>query len=146
MEENFVPFPLQDTCNFSLNRYRGKNRFLPLIPGLARPAVYSKAAVEAGKEATLAMLDIHEKMMRDRKGTWLVGEHMTLADLFVAVYLARGMEYVLDAEWRAAHPASLKHFEMVAQWKPMKEAGPDFRMVERETPNADPYNVETGTN
>ncbi|KAK2603422.1 hypothetical protein QQS21_004372 [Conoideocrella luteorostrata] len=111
--------------------------FLPLIPGLARPAPYNKAAVETGKEATIAILDIHEKMMQRKE--YLVGDHITLADIFVAIYLSRGMERVLDAEWRARHPESMRHFNMVANWGPVKQAVPHFTFIEKESPNVDPY-------
>lgn len=112
-------------------------RFLPLIPRLARPAPYDKAAVDAGKAATLALLDEHEAAIQDKD--FLVGGNLTLADIFVAIYISRGLEWVLDAEWWRQHPATMKHFERVASWEHCKAIVPAFKQVDVEEPNADPY-------
>ncbi|OAA80333.1 Glutathione S-transferase, protein [Akanthomyces lecanii RCEF 1005] len=111
--------------------------FLPLIPGLARPAPYDKAAVDAGKAATLAFLDEHEAAIKDKE--FLVGDGFTLADIFVAIYISRGLEWVLGAEWRRRHPATMKHFERVTSWEHCKAIVPEFKQVEVEVPNANPY-------
>ncbi|OAA58199.1 Glutathione S-transferase, protein [Cordyceps fumosorosea ARSEF 2679] len=111
--------------------------FLPLIPGLARPAPYDHAAVEAGKAATLAFLDKHEAAVKDK--TFLVGDGFTLADIFVAVYVSRGLEWILGAEWRATHPATMRHFRMVADWEHCRAVVPEFKQVDVEVPNVDPY-------
>ncbi|OAQ98768.1 hypothetical protein LLEC1_06229 [Akanthomyces lecanii] len=55
--------------------------------GLARPAPCDKAAAEAGKAATLALLDESEAAIKDSK--FLVGESFTIADIFV---ISRGLE------------------------------------------------------
>ncbi|KAG6009343.1 hypothetical protein E4U21_002651 [Claviceps maximensis] len=112
--------------------------FLPLIPNLSRPAPYNKLHVETGKAESLAMLDTLERLMSSKK-PHLVGEKMTLADIFVAVMLSRGLESVLDATWRKEHPNCMKHFEMVRAWPPMQDVVPDFALIEKETPNIDPY-------
>ncbi len=112
-------------------------RFLPLIPGLVRPAPYDKAAVDAGKAATLAFLDRHEAAIKNKE--FLVGDGITLADLFVAIYIARGLEWVLGAEWRQQHPATMKHFERVADWEHCKAIVPVFKQVDVEVPNVNPY-------
>lgn len=112
-------------------------RFLPLIPGLKRPAPFDKAAVEAGKAATLAFLDKHEARMQDVE--YLVGDGITLADIFVALYVSRGMEWVLGKEWRETHPNTMKHFERVASWEFTKAVVPEFKKVDEEVPIANPY-------
>ncbi|ATY61574.1 glutathione-S-transferase GST [Cordyceps militaris] len=111
--------------------------FLPLIPGLARPAPYDKAAIEAGKVATLAFLDQHEAAMKDKE--FLVGNGFTLADIFVAIYISRGLEWILGAEWRQQHPATMKHFCKVADWEHCKAIVPVFKQVDVEVPNVNPY-------
>ncbi|KAK2016248.1 hypothetical protein LZ32DRAFT_689245 [Colletotrichum eremochloae] len=63
---------------------------LPLIPNWCRPASYDNKAVEAGKKSSLAMLETLEAAIGDRE--YLVGEATTLADIFVAVVLSRGLE------------------------------------------------------
>ncbi|KAM3565183.1 hypothetical protein ARSEF4850_001492 [Beauveria asiatica] len=111
--------------------------FLPLIPGLARPAPYDKAAVEAGKAATLAFLDNHEAAIKDNK--FLVGNDFTLADIFVAIYISRGLEWILGAEWRRQHPATMQHFNLVANWEHCKAVVPVFKQVDVEVANVNPY-------
>ncbi|PMB66771.1 Elongation factor 1-gamma 1 [Beauveria bassiana] len=108
--------------------------FLPLIPGLARPAPYDQAAVEAGKAATLAFLDNHEAAIKDKK--FLVGNDFTLADIFVAVYISRGLEWILGDEWRRQHPATMKHFDLVANWEHCKAVVPVFKQVDVEVANS----------
>ncbi|KAG5927432.1 hypothetical protein E4U42_002267 [Claviceps africana] len=114
--------------------------FLPLIPNVSRPAPYDKAGVEAGKADSLAMLNTLEDLLSDK--THLVGEQMTLADIFVAVVLSRGLEWVLGAAWRSAHPHCMRHFEMVAGWDPVREVAPHFALVDAETPNVNPYDKD----
>lgn len=101
------------------------------------PAPYDKEAVEAGKAASLAMVEILEDQLKGRKH--LVGNQMTLADAFVAIMLSRGLEWVLDGAWRRRHPNCMRHFTMVAQWEPVKNVVPEFKLIETETPNLNPY-------
>lgn len=70
---------------------------------------------------------------------YLVGDQITLADIFVAIMLSRGLEWVLDATWRHQHPNCMRHFEMVAQWGPTKTAVLEFKLVEKEPEIRNPY-------
>jgi elongation factor 1-gamma len=70
---------------------------------------------------------------------YLVGDKITLADIFVAIMLSRGLEWVLDATWRYQHPNCMRHFEMLAQWEPVKTAVLEFKLVEKEPENRSPY-------
>ncbi len=72
---------------------------------------YNKAGVEAAKAYTLKQLNYLEAFLADK--TFLVGERITIADIFVASVLARGFELVLDAEVRATIPNVLRHFNTV---------------------------------
>ncbi|KAE8373755.1 glutathione S-transferase [Aspergillus bertholletiae] len=110
--------------------------FLPLIPSFTDPAPYSYEAVAAGKAASLRLLDKLEDFLAGRK--YLVGNEITLADIMVAIYVSRGLEWVLDAGWRSQHPAIMAHFNLVAQWNPVKTVVPDFIFIEKETPNRSP--------
>lgn len=111
-------------------------RFLPLIPNFTRPAPYDKAAIEAGKAASLQMLDSLEEAVRDRE--YLVGNWMTLADIFVAVFVSRGLEWVLGEEWRGKHPCIMRHVMTVVDWDPVKAVIPNFVFIGVETPNRNP--------
>ena len=116
-------------------------RFLPLIPNFSLPAPYSKPAIEAGRAASLAMLDALETRLLENQhhgGTHLVGDGMTLADIFVAVYVTRGLQWVLGREWRRQHPAVMRLVESVIGWAPVKAVIPEFVMIEEETPIVDP--------
>lgn len=110
--------------------------FLPLIPNFTNPALYNESAVEAGKLASLNMLDTLEEHLKSR--TYLVGRRITLADIMVAVFVSRGLEWVLDAEWRAKRQNIMRHFEMVSSWGPVKTVIPSFVLVEKETQNVNP--------
>ena len=39
----------------------------------------------------------------------------------VAIYVARGMEWVLGRKWREGHPGVVGHWRRVAGWEPVKE-------------------------
>lgn len=111
--------------------------FLPLIPNLSRPAPYSHAAVEAGKRASLSLLGTLESILKEKQH--LVGERITLADIFVAVVVSRGLEWVLDTKWREAHPGIVAHVQMIREWEPSQNAIDKWVLVESETPNVNPY-------
>ena len=75
----------------------------------------------------------------------LVGGGMTLADIFVAVYVTRGLQWVLGTEWRRDHPAVMRLVELVIGWAPVKGVIAEFVMIGEETPNVDPkLRVELG--
>ena len=74
----------------------------------------------------------------DDGDAYLVGGGMTLADIFVAVYVTRGLQWVLGREWRREHPAVMRLVELVIGWAPVKGVIPEFVMIEEETPNVDP--------
>lgn len=83
------------------------------------------------------MLDTLEVVIGHRE--YLVGNDMTLADIFVAVVLSRGLEWVLDGTWRSRHPRCMRHFEMVRGWAPVASIIPEFVLVENEPVNGNPY-------
>ncbi|KPV72338.1 uncharacterized protein RHOBADRAFT_65606 [Rhodotorula graminis WP1] len=97
-----------------------------LLPSLAawfRPltgaAPYQKPAVEAAKAKAVKHLEYLEKALASR--TFLVGERVTLADIFVASVLFRGFENVLDAEWRKANPNTVRYWQTVIHQQPFFE-------------------------
>ena len=114
-------------------------RFLPLIPNFSQPAPYDKDAIEAGKKASLGMLDALETRLEP--GNHLVGNGMTLADIFVAIFVTRGLQWVLGEEWRKRHPAIMRHVEMVMEWTPVRSVIDEFIMIKEETPNVNPNQV-----
>lgn len=121
-------------------------RFLPLVPNLKRPAAYNAQAVADGKRDSLKVLSQLEDLFSDPHRKYLVGDHLTLADIFFVIYLARGFEWVLDASWRAAHPNLMRYFEHKAAMECFRRPIMPFGFIEKETLNVDPYaaNVEEG--
>ncbi|GAA5930955.1 hypothetical protein JCM10213_003954 [Rhodosporidiobolus nylandii] len=93
---------------------------LPTIAAWFRPLVgaapYQKPAVEAAKAKALKHLAYLEKTLSTR--TFLVGERVTLADIFVAAVLFRGFENVLDAEFRKAHVNIVRFWQTVIHQEP----------------------------
>ncbi|KAB8245371.1 glutathione-S-transferase theta, GST [Aspergillus flavus] len=113
--------------------------YLPLIRGFTDPAPYNYGAVEEGKRASIELLDQLETVLSQT--IWLVGDSPTLADIFVAIALSRGLQWVLGRKWREAHPGAMAHFERIRRWEPVARTIPEFDLIEVEPPNVSPTNV-----
>ncbi|KIW26889.1 uncharacterized protein PV07_06682 [Cladophialophora immunda] len=88
--------------------------FSPLIGKVA----YNKKSVDDHKKAALDA--IHALEQHFLVHTFLVGERITLADLYVTSQMSRGFQYVLDKEWRAENPTTTRWFETITNqpiWK-----------------------------
>jgi hypothetical protein len=99
---------------------------LPPLGGWFRPLVgrdpYNKKSVEDHSKAALKAIETLEQHFLVH--TFLVGERITLADLFTASLIARGFEYVLDKEWREANPNTTRWYETVTaqpMWRAIVE-------------------------
>ncbi|KAK4046079.1 hypothetical protein OIO90_006632, partial [Microbotryomycetes sp. JL221] len=88
---------------------------LVALGGWVRPLAgldsYNKPAVEASKAKTLTELAYLEQILQTR--TFLVGDRITIADLFTVAALIRGFEFVLDAEFRKSHVNVTRYFNTV---------------------------------
>lgn len=113
------------------------SRYLPLIPGFTHPPPYNQETVESGKKQSLALLNKLEEQIGSK--AYLVGDSLTLADIFLAIFISRGLEWVLDAEWRETHPNIMRHFLRFADIAEVKEVVPHFILIDKETANVDPY-------
>ena len=67
--------------------------------------------MDDSKTAALKALKVLERHFRVH--IFLVGEHVTLADLFTASQIARGFQHVLDREWRNENPNVTGWYERV---------------------------------
>jgi elongation factor 1-gamma len=85
------------------------------------------------------MLDCLETALSGGTSGYLVGDSPTLADIFVAIVVSRGLEWVLGAPWRAQHPNCMRHFDLITKWQPVRDIVPEFKLIEKETPNVNPY-------
>ncbi|KAL8772586.1 MAG: hypothetical protein Q9209_002247 [Squamulea sp. 1 TL-2023] len=89
-----------------------------VLPGLAgwfRPCIgrdpFNKKSVEDSKKAGLAAVKVLEEHLW--VNTFLVGERLSLADLFAAGIVARGFQYFFDKKWRAENPNVTRWYETV---------------------------------
>lgn len=88
---------------------------LPALGGWFRPLIgrdpYNKKNVdEASKNALKAVSVLNEHLLVH---TYLVGERITLADLFTAGVIARGFQFFFDKQWREENPNVTRWYETV---------------------------------
>ena len=88
---------------------------IPPIGGVVRPLIgrdpFNKKNIDESLKAAnqaVGVLDQHLLV-----NTFLVGERITLADLFTTSCLARGYQYLFDKKWRADHPNVTRWYETV---------------------------------
>ncbi|KAI4247054.1 MAG: hypothetical protein L6R40_001719 [Gallowayella cf. fulva] len=89
-----------------------------VLPGLAgwfRPCIgrdpFNKKSVEDSKKAALAAVKVLEEHLW--VNTFLVGERLSLADLFAAGVISRGFQYFFDKQWRKDNPNVTRWYETV---------------------------------
>ena len=79
---------------------------LPPLSSWFRPLIgrdpYHKKNVDDAQKATLKSVGVLEQQLL--VNTYLVGERITLADLFAAGVFSRGFQYVFDKQWRSEYP------------------------------------------
>ena len=63
---------------------------------------YHKKNVDDAQKATLKAVGVLEQHLL--VNTYLVGDRITLADLFAAGVFSRGFQYVFDKQWRSEYP------------------------------------------
>ncbi|OJD17561.1 hypothetical protein AJ78_02374 [Emergomyces pasteurianus Ep9510] len=117
---------------------------LPALGGWFRPLVgrdpYNKASVEANSKAALKAFAVLEKHLTSN--TYLVGERLTLADLFAASMSSRGFEFVLGQTWRLDNPAVTRWYETVVNQDVYKAIIPEPTFVEEGLKNVPPKKEE----
>jgi elongation factor 1-gamma len=88
---------------------------LPPLGGWFRPLLgkdpYNKKNVDESSQRALKAISIVEKHLLSQ--TYLVGERITLADLFAAGIITRGFQYFFDKEWRQQNPNVTRWYETV---------------------------------
>ncbi|KAH6626838.1 hypothetical protein B0J18DRAFT_425799 [Chaetomium sp. MPI-SDFR-AT-0129] len=105
---------------------------LPKLGGWFRPLLgkdpYNKKAVEESQKAANAAIAIVEERLRDN--TFLVGERITLADIFATGIISRGFEYFFDKEWRKTSPNVSRWFETVYNQPIYSAVAPPFSLLD----------------
>ena len=110
----------------------GNAHVLPHIGSWFRPLVgrdpYNKANVEKSQHNAEKALYVLEQHLLVH--TYLVGERITLADLFMASMVLRGFEYVLDKRWRDEHPNTTRWYETVTAQPIWRAAVSEVKMCD----------------
>jgi elongation factor 1-gamma len=105
---------------------------LPKLGAWFRPLLgkdpYNKKAVDEAEKATEQVVAVVEAHLRDQ--TYLVGERLSLADIFGAGLIARGFEYFFGKEWRAAHPNVSRWYETVYNQPIYSAVVPEFSLLD----------------
>lgn len=104
---------------------------LPQLGNWYRPLLgkipYNKKAVEEAQKASLKAISVAETHLRDN--TYLVGERITLADLFSVGIIARGFEFFFDQEWRSQNPNVSRWYETVYNQPIYSAVAPKFSLL-----------------
>jgi glutathione S-transferase len=87
----------------------------PSIGGWFRPIIgrdpYNKKNVEDSQKAALKAVHTLEEHLLVH--TYLVGNRLTLADIFTAGIIALGFKFFFDKAWRAKNPNVVRWYETV---------------------------------
>jgi elongation factor 1-gamma len=84
---------------------------------------YDCDSIALAKKVALKVTETLEKHLSSSR-SWLKGEEqerLSLVDVFVASMLARGLQFVLDKEWRKSHPVTMGWFERVTELEWVKK-------------------------
>jgi len=91
------------------------HEILPTISSSFRPLIgrdpYNKKNVTESIEAAMKAVSVLNEHLLVH--TFLVGERITLADLYTAGVLSRGFQYFFDKKWRAENPNVTRWYETV---------------------------------
>jgi elongation factor 1-gamma len=108
------------------------SELLPKLGGWFRPLLgkdpYNKKSVEDSQKATLEVVSVLEDHLRNN--TYLVGERITLADLFATGIIARGFEFFFDKEWRQKYPNVTRWYETVYNQPIYSAVAPEFSLLD----------------
>ncbi|KAL8342412.1 hypothetical protein RB601_004969 [Gaeumannomyces tritici] len=98
--------------------------YLPLLG----KDTYNKKAVEETSKKTLKAISVVEEHLKNN--TFLVGERITLADLFSVGIIARGFEFFFDKQWRQEYPHTTRWYTTVYQQPIYSAVAPPMELLE----------------
>ncbi|KAK1827050.1 hypothetical protein QBC39DRAFT_362774 [Podospora conica] len=105
---------------------------LPKMGAWYRPLLgkdtYNKKAVEDAQKAALKAVSVVEAHLANN--TYLVGERITLADLFAVGIIARGFEFFFDTKWRSENPNVSRWYETVYNQPIYSAVAPSYTLLD----------------
>lgn len=105
---------------------------LPKLGAWYRPLLgwdqYNKKSVEENQKAAELAVSVVEAHLLNN--TFLVGERLTLADLFATSIIARGFEFFYDKAWRAEHPNVTRWYSTVHNQDIYSAVAPTFELLD----------------
>lgn len=105
---------------------------LPAMGAWYRPLLgkdaYNKKAVEDASAKALKAISVAEEHLGNN--TYLVGERITLADLFSVGIIARGFEFFFDTKWRQEFPNVSRWYETVYNQPIYSAVAPKFTLLD----------------
>lgn len=108
---------------------------LPILSNWYRPLLgwspYNKKSVDEAIKGTEKVISVIEKHLLH--STYLVGERITLADLFATAIAARGFQFFFDKAWRSQHPNFSRWYETVYNQPIYSDAAPPFELLDKAT-------------
>ena len=120
------------------------SELLPSLGGWFRPLIgrdpYNKKNIEDSKKATEAKLKVMEDHLMIN--TYLVGERLTLADLFAVSIISRGFQFFFDKEWRAHNPCITRWYETVYSQPIYSDVADKLNFIDTAIPNTPPKKEE----
>lgn len=96
-------------------------------PLIGRDPYNKKSVDDAAKVAAKALATVEEHL---KHHTYLVGERITLADLFATGIIARGFEFFFDKQWRSEHPNISRWYSTVYNQPIYSAVAPKFELLD----------------
>ncbi|KAF3022991.1 hypothetical protein E8E14_010319 [Neopestalotiopsis sp. 37M] len=108
---------------------------LPNLGAWYRPLLgwdaYNKKTIDDAQKAATKAINVVEQHLLNN--TFLVGERITLADLFAVGIISRGFQFFFDKEWRAKNPNVSRWYETVYNQKIYSDVAHPFELIEKPT-------------
>ncbi|CAK9439142.1 uncharacterized protein LODBEIA_P33660 [Lodderomyces beijingensis] len=88
---------------------------------------YNKKQIDEGNAFLVKVNSVFEERLANF--TYLVGERLTLADIFAATTYVRGFDNLYGEEWRKEHPSITRWFKTVIASPYLKEYLGDYKFI-----------------